>query len=142
LFGIVARPTEKLAAQIILFAFQTFFLLSKCGHRNVLSKRQVWMSIFVKIKSHSDSTVARDLWNWFHQYARVFDWQQICYLWWTCVSTDSRHTYGYKLCSSSRRLVPCPNYFICVSDIFFIKQVWTQKCAVQKASVDVNISYY
>ena len=21
-------------------------------------------------------------------------------------------------------------------------QVWTQKCAVQKASVDVNISYY
>jgi len=25
---------------------------------------------------------------------------------------------------------------------FCIKQVWTQKCAVQKASVDVNISYY
>ena len=23
-----------------------------------------------------------------------------------------------------------------------ILQVWTQKCAVQKASVDVNISYY
>ena len=50
--------------------------------------------------------MARDLWNWFHQYARVFDWQQICYLWWTCFSTDSRHTYGYNLCSSSRRLVP------------------------------------
>jgi hypothetical protein len=49
LFGIAARPTEKLAAQIILFAFQTIVL---------------------------------------------------------------------------------------------IKQVWTQKCAVQKASVDVNISYY
>jgi hypothetical protein len=29
-----------------------------------------------------------------------------CYLWWTCFSTDSRHTYRYKLCSSSRRLVP------------------------------------
>jgi hypothetical protein len=28
------------------------------------------------------------------------------YLWWTCFSTNSRHTYGYKLCSSSRRLVP------------------------------------
>ena len=28
------------------------------------------------------------------------------YLWWTCFSTDSRHTYWYKLCSSSRRLVP------------------------------------
>ena len=27
--------------------------------------------------------------------------------------------------------------------IFFkVQQVWTQKCAVQKASVDVNISYY
>jgi hypothetical protein len=25
---------------------------------------------------------------------------------------------------------------------FFKEQVWTQKCAVQKASVDVNISYY
>ena len=23
-----------------------------------------------------------------------------------------------------------------------LQQVWTQKCAVQKASVDVNISYY
>ena len=33
-------------------------------------------------------------------------WQHVCYLWWTCFSTDSRHTYGYKLCSSSRRLVP------------------------------------
>ena len=46
------------------------------------------------------------LWNWYHQHARVFDWQHICYLWWTCFSTDSRHTYGYNLCSSSRRLVP------------------------------------
>ena len=25
---------------------------------------------------------------------------------------------------------------------FIIIQVWTQKCAAQKASVDVNISYY
>ena len=30
----------------------------------------------------------------------------ICYIWWTCFSTDSRHTYGHKLCSSSRRLIP------------------------------------
>jgi hypothetical protein len=42
------------------------------------------------------------LWNWYHQHARVFDWQHICYLWWTCFSTDSRHTYEYKLCSSPR----------------------------------------
>ena len=46
------------------------------------------------------------LWNWYHQHARVVDWQHICYFWWTCFSTDSRHTHGYKLCSSSRRLVP------------------------------------
>jgi hypothetical protein len=26
--------------------------------------------------------------------------------------------------------------------LFSLEQVWTQKCAVQKASVDVNISYY
>jgi hypothetical protein len=26
--------------------------------------------------------------------------------------------------------------------LFFNLQVWTQKCAVQKSSVDVNISYY
>ena len=47
------------------------------------------------------------LWNW-HQHARVFYWQHICYAWWICFSTDSRHTYayGYKLCSSSCRLVP------------------------------------
>jgi hypothetical protein len=46
------------------------------------------------------------LWNWYHQHARVLDWQYSCFLWWTCFSTESRHTYGYKLCSSSRRLVP------------------------------------
>jgi hypothetical protein len=29
-----------------------------------------------------------------------------------------------------------------VNEIYFNKQGWTQKCAVQKANVDVNISYY
>ena len=45
---------------------------------------------------------------WFYQtiHARVYDWQHICYLWRTWFSTDNRQTYGYKLCSSSRRLVP------------------------------------
>jgi hypothetical protein len=28
-----------------------------------------------------------------------FDWLHICYLWWTCFSTYSRHIHGYKLCS-------------------------------------------
>jgi len=31
-----------------------------------------------------------------------FDWQHICYLWWTCFSTHIQHTYGHKLCSTSR----------------------------------------
>jgi hypothetical protein len=31
LFGIAARPTEKLAAQIILFAFQTKKIIKKIG---------------------------------------------------------------------------------------------------------------
>ena len=34
------------------------------------------------------------------------DWQHICYVCWTWFSTDSWHTYGYILCSSSRRLFP------------------------------------
>ena len=46
------------------------------------------------------------LWIWHHQHVRVFDWQYICYLRWAYFSTDSGHTYGYKLCTSSRRLVP------------------------------------
>ena len=32
--------------------------------------------------------------------------------------------------------------FVFVFVFFIYKQVWTQNCAVQKASVDVNISYY
>ena len=46
------------------------------------------------------------LWNWYHQHARVVDWKYICYLCWTCFSTDIRHIYGYKICSSSCRRVP------------------------------------
>ena len=30
------------------------------------------------------------LWNWYNQNVRVFYWQHICYIWWTCISTDSR----------------------------------------------------
>jgi hypothetical protein len=41
------------------------------------------------------------LWNWYHQHARVFDWQHICYAWWTCFSTDSRHTHVILFSPSS-----------------------------------------
>ena len=32
--------------------------------------------------------------------------------------------------------------FVLFYVLFITIQVWTQKCAVQKASVDVNISYF
>jgi hypothetical protein len=54
-------------------------------------------SYFVKKnKKHSDSA------------KRFFetDWKHICYVCWTWFSTDSWHTYGYILCSFSRRLFP------------------------------------
>jgi len=35
---------------------------------------------------------------------RGFD--NICHVWWSCFAADNRHTYGCKLCFSSRRLVP------------------------------------
>ena len=37
LFGIAARPTEKLAAQIILFAFKTIFFIKKNRNRAGIS---------------------------------------------------------------------------------------------------------
>jgi len=46
------------------------------------------------------------LWSWYHQHARVFDWQHICFFWWTCFSAESWYIYGWKRCSYSRRLVP------------------------------------
>ena len=62
-------------------------------------------SYFVK-KNHSDSTKKFSETDIINMLEFVFYWQHICYLWWTCFSTDSRHINGYKLCSSSRRLVP------------------------------------
>ena len=55
---------------------------------------------FILEKNCSDSTKSS-----LKQHAQVFDGQHICYLWWTCFSTDSRHSYGCKLWSSSRLLV-------------------------------------
>jgi len=56
-------------------------------------------------KKKTTLSLPKSLWNWNHQHARFFDWQHICFVWWTCFSTVSRHTYRYKLCFSSRRLV-------------------------------------
>jgi len=30
---------------------------------------------------------------WYHKNARVYDWQDICYVWRKCSSIDSRHSY-------------------------------------------------
>ena len=43
---------------------------------------------------------------WYHQNARGFDCQHMSYAWLAYFSTDSRHSYGYQLCSSSHRFVP------------------------------------
>jgi hypothetical protein len=57
------------------------------------------------VKHHSDSTKRFSETDFFNMLEFLID-NIFCYVWWTCFSTDSPHTYGYKLCSSSRRLVP------------------------------------
>ena len=57
------------------------------------------------VKHHSDSTKKFSETDIFNILEFLID-NIFGYVWWTCFSTDSPHTYGYKLCSSSRRLVP------------------------------------
>ena len=52
-----------------------------------------YKSYFVK-KNDSDSP-KNVLWNWYHLNAWHFDWQHMCYVWWVCFSTESRHSFGY-----------------------------------------------
>jgi hypothetical protein len=57
LFGIAARPTEKLAAQIILFAFQTIFFIKHVSTvaRNlcIFTKEVGWSSDRVVMNENS-----------------------------------------------------------------------------------------
>ena len=57
------------------------------------------------VKHHSDSNKRFSETDIFNMLELLID-NIFCYVWWTCFSTDSRHTYGCKLCSSFRRLVP------------------------------------
>ena len=58
------------------------------------------------VKHHSDSIKKFSVTDIFNMLEFLIE-NIICYVWWTCFSTDSRHhNYGYKLCSYSRRLVP------------------------------------
>jgi hypothetical protein len=84
---------------------QLFFIKKngKCRYKYLLLGKD--RSYFVSEKNPL-CFYQKVLWNWSHRNARVFDWQHICYVWWTCFSTDSWHSYRYKLCSSFRRCVP------------------------------------
>ena len=54
LLGIAARPTEKLAAQIILFAFQTIFFIKKNRNRaGILTVSADFFPGFIYFKSRS-----------------------------------------------------------------------------------------
>ena len=89
---------EKIQARIIILKTNISFLCKICQLVviiNVLISLLLY-STFIQVSSR----------NWYHQNAGVFDWQHICYVWWMCFATDSRHTYGYKMCPSSRQLVP------------------------------------
>jgi hypothetical protein len=79
----------------------------------------VKMLIGHKSLTNLHSEKSRTIWNWYHQHARVFDWQHICYVWWTWFSTDSRYTQRYKLCSSSRSML-----MISVSENFLVELGW------------------
>ena len=59
---------------------------------------QLWMLQFVVVRWYSLPPSETDI-------IKMLD-NILCYFWWTCFSTDSRYTCGYKMCSSSRRLVP------------------------------------
>jgi hypothetical protein len=87
-----------------MFCHWTIFLVQLCFIKRNHQCRYKYLVIEIDssyfVKHHSDS-MKKVIWNWYLQHA----WQQICYVWWTCLSKDSRHTYGYKLCSSSRRIV-------------------------------------
>jgi hypothetical protein len=81
------------------------FMKKNSQHRNKYSVLGRDISHFAK-KKQTLWFCQNVLWQWYYQHARVFYWQHTCDVWWTYFSTDSRHTYGYKWCSSSRRLVP------------------------------------
>jgi hypothetical protein len=65
-----------------------------------LKKGQVWFNKKETIKknTHSKKMFSENVW--------VFDWQHICYVWWTCLSTESRHSCTHLLWPSSRQRVP------------------------------------
>jgi hypothetical protein len=56
-----------------------------------MSGNQTHDSLMVKVDANS--TIIRYLPlrpNLLNGYARVFDWQHVCYSWWTCFSADNR----------------------------------------------------
>ena len=93
-------PGFKLQYRIRNLVQLCFFKNCQRKYKYICSKKA---QILVCKNKHSNSNV---FWNWYHQHAWVLDWQHICYVWRTSFSTENRHTYGHKLHSTSRWLVP------------------------------------
>ena len=55
LFGIAARPTEKLATQIILFAFQTIFFLIGIVPEFRSCTRSLFGALFISNLDHKSA---------------------------------------------------------------------------------------
>jgi hypothetical protein len=60
-----------------------------------------WVCDSTKMFSETDSSTCSCFWLTSYLLCLV----------WTCFSTNSRHTHGYKLCSSFRRLFPFREHF-------------------------------
>jgi hypothetical protein len=90
--------TSLLSTQL----FQSEGQIKKNGQRSYIQILGRDKSYFVK--NHSDSTKKFSETDIINMLEFLIDNTFVIFR--TCFSTDSRHTYGCKLCSSSRRLVP------------------------------------
>jgi hypothetical protein len=93
---------DRYSKGLILNTFQTHISLYwyKCGHRNVLSKRQVWMSIFHIINFIKKNSWTQGSWIFFNRTAHF------------CVHTcTNTKIYGFE------RYLKWDPYYICQQNI-------------------------
>ena len=104
-------PTLRWKTDRLRELVQLFFMKEngKCRYKYLVLGKDRFYFVKKKKKNNTKKHLCfyqKVLWNWSHRNARLFDWHHICYVWWTCFSTDSWHSCRYKLCSSFRRRVP------------------------------------
>ena len=103
LLGYIQSRSLSSCNSIKIFDFSTLYIA--LPHSKLKEKlRELVQLCFLKGMANVDThTLGRDrsslvkatlilpkgLWNWYHQHVWVFDWQHICYLWWTCFSIVS-----------------------------------------------------